>query len=538
MVKKVKPSLFEKAIGAAGQEFRADKLWEAYIEWEKSRGNLKHVTALYDRLLNVPTQQYSKHFEKFKEHINSNAPADVLDTEELLKLRAEVGAAPPGVDSDAAVINIAPDVAPPGIEDESEETEPGAPGEEAAVTVKKTDDVESTAIREKVIAARTIIFTANEDEVRKRWSFEEAIKRPYFHVKPLERVQLKNWREYLDFEIAQGDFKRIVVLFERCLIACALYEDFWQKFASFVEPNSIEHCRKVYNRACDIHLPRKVNIHLTWAAFEEQNGSASKASTILENIEKAVPGLTMLRIKRINLERRCGNNDKVMELYEESIQQSESEEIVSFFAIKYSRFLTRVMKDLTGARKTLKDALEKDKSNKRLYLQLLDLELHNNEPVDEEKVEEVFNFVKDSEDLSSDIKQGFSQRRLEFLEDYSISVDKIMKAYESHQKLFKVKPAVAVAGKKRGSESETDGKSKSLKTDESQGASQTATSTDATHQDTSAYDAYAASQYAGYNYATPSAQNQWAGYSQQPGYNNYNAWYQQHYGTAYGQTTQ
>ena len=26
----------------------------------------------------------------------------------------------------------------------------------------------------------------NEKEVSKRWNYEEAIKRPYFHVKPLE----------------------------------------------------------------------------------------------------------------------------------------------------------------------------------------------------------------------------------------------------------------------------------------------------------------------------------------------------------------
>lgn len=55
------------------------------------------------------------------------------------------------------------------------------------------------------------------------------IKRPYFHVKPLEAEQLKNWRLYLDFEIAEGNETRITVLFERCLIACAMYDQFWTK---------------------------------------------------------------------------------------------------------------------------------------------------------------------------------------------------------------------------------------------------------------------------------------------------------------------
>ena len=48
-------------------------------------------------------------------------------------------------------------------------------------------------------------------------------------MKPLERAQLKNWREYLDFEIENGTHERVVILFERCMIACALYEDFWIK---------------------------------------------------------------------------------------------------------------------------------------------------------------------------------------------------------------------------------------------------------------------------------------------------------------------
>lgn len=55
------------------------------------------------------------------------------------------------------------------------------------------------------------------------------IKRPYFHVKALEKTQLNNWKEYLDFEIENGTPERVVVLFERCLIACALYEEFWTK---------------------------------------------------------------------------------------------------------------------------------------------------------------------------------------------------------------------------------------------------------------------------------------------------------------------
>lgn len=134
------------------------------------------------------------------------------------------------------------------------------------------NDAETVAIREKVIAARAVVYAQLEDEIRKIWTFEEGIKRPYFHVKPLEKVQLKNWKDYLDFEIENGNHSKIVVLFERCVIACALYEEFWQKYAHYIEQHSIDGCHNVYERACRIHLPKKPNIHMAWAAFEELQG--------------------------------------------------------------------------------------------------------------------------------------------------------------------------------------------------------------------------------------------------------------------------
>ena len=98
------------------------------------------------------------------------------------------------------------------------------------------EDDEAIGIREKVIELREAVHRMNEQEVSKRWSYEEGIRRPYFHVKPLERAQLKIWKDYLDFEIQNGTHERVVVLFERCLIACALYEEFWLKVGAFYLP--------------------------------------------------------------------------------------------------------------------------------------------------------------------------------------------------------------------------------------------------------------------------------------------------------------
>lgn len=55
---------YEHAVLAAGTDFRSDRLWEMYINWEDEQGNLREVTSIYDRILGIPTQLYSHHFQR------------------------------------------------------------------------------------------------------------------------------------------------------------------------------------------------------------------------------------------------------------------------------------------------------------------------------------------------------------------------------------------------------------------------------------------------------------------------------------------
>ena len=58
-------------------------------------------------------------------------------------------------------------------------------------------------MRDEIIIAREIVFKETEALVKERSKFEDNIKRPYFHIKPLEKSQLENWNSYLDFEEKQ-----------------------------------------------------------------------------------------------------------------------------------------------------------------------------------------------------------------------------------------------------------------------------------------------------------------------------------------------
>ncbi|XP_036202780.1 pre-mRNA-processing factor 39 isoform X3 [Myotis myotis] len=345
---------FEHAVLAAGTDFRSDRLWEMYINWENEQGNLREVTAIYDRILGIPTQLYSHHFQRFKEHVQNNLPRDLLTGEQFIQLRREL----------ASVNGHSGDDGPPG-----DDLPSGI--EDITDPAKLITEIEN--MRHRIIEIHQEMFNYNEHEVSKRWTFEEGIKRPYFHVKPLEKAQLKNWKEYLEFEIENGTHERVVVLFERCVISCALYEEFWIKYAKYMENHSIEGVRHVFSRACTIHLPKKPVVHMLWAAFEEQQGNINEARNILRTFEECVLGLAMVRLRR---------------------------------------------------------------ENTKLYLNLLEMEYSGDLKQNEENILNCFDKAIHGS-LPVKMRITFSQRKVEFLEDFGSDVNKLLSAYDEHQTLLK-----------------------------------------------------------------------------------------------------
>ena len=62
---KIVRETFEKALNKCGLDYRSDRLWESFIDWEKSKGNWKNVMKLYERLLDTPVQNSQTHFKKY-----------------------------------------------------------------------------------------------------------------------------------------------------------------------------------------------------------------------------------------------------------------------------------------------------------------------------------------------------------------------------------------------------------------------------------------------------------------------------------------
>lgn len=365
--------------------------------------------------LNCSLISFHFHFS-FKDVVNNNTAQSLVDVKEFVKLRDEVRR-----DFSDGKDMETDDQVPPG-EDEPDD--------------HVRSEEEAQAIKDRICAKRKKIHKATVVEVTNRWTFEEGIKRPYFHVKPLERCQLKNWKEYLDYEIEQGDLKRILVLFERCLIACALYDDFWMKLIRFLESKKDDdyetEIRDAYERACNIHHKDKPSLHLMWSCFEENHENFHEAAEILENLEKNVPNLLQVAYRRINLERRRGDFEKCAQLYEHYIENAKNKNVAGSLSIKYARFLHKIKKDIDGGLKVLKQALEKDSSNTRVALQIIDLALQR-DTVDETEIVETMDSFMSRDNIDPEQKVLFAQRKVEFLEDFGSTAKGLQDAQRALQ---------------------------------------------------------------------------------------------------------
>ncbi len=165
---------YERALNACGKEWRSDKLWDNYVKWETSETkNLPAVLKLYDRIIRNPTQGLSHQFEMFRDFVKEHNPKDLLDINDFLALRKEVL---------EALSKSKKDDDDAKDKEEKKEEEGGAPGEDDS---RVTTDEENQALREKIIFSRKKTFKETEEAVSYRWKFEDQIKRPYFHMKPL-----------------------------------------------------------------------------------------------------------------------------------------------------------------------------------------------------------------------------------------------------------------------------------------------------------------------------------------------------------------
>ncbi|CAO3675897.1 unnamed protein product [Rhizopus stolonifer] len=221
-----------------------------------------------DRIVVIPMHQYARYYEKWRGLRLSKKPSEAV-TEKALQTFYEQ------------------------IQTEKNDL----PKEEEAL---------DAALREKLDEHTANVYKATQEGTNKRWVYEAEIKRSYFHVKPLDRPQLQNWDKYLDFEEATNDATRIRALYERCLVPCAQYEEFWLRYGQWLTRNDfIAEAQSAYTKAAYTFLHgEKFHVKLALALILEEEEKIDEARSTYTSILKTLPSHFESIINYIHFERR------------------------------------------------------------------------------------------------------------------------------------------------------------------------------------------------------------------------------------------
>lgn len=415
--------LFERGLVYVGSDFLSYTLWDKYIEYEYTQQEWSRLAMIYTRILENPNQQLDRYFTSFRELV-AHRPLSELRTAEEAAAAAAVAVGATGHEVEGEVPTNA-----------VESPKPVSAG------ITEAEELE------KYITIREEMYNKAKEFQSKIIGFETAIKRPYFHVRPLNPVELENWNNYLDFIEAEGDFQKVVKLYERCLIACANYPEYWIRYILHMEASeSIDLAENALARATQVFVKRRPEIHLFAARSRERSGDIPGARAAYQLVHAEIsPGLLEAIVKHANMEHRLGNIEDACSLYEQAIAiekgKEHSQTLPQLFA-QYSRFVYLVCGKTDKAREILEQALENCQPSKSLLEAIIHLESIQSTPKRIEFIDPLINkFIAPNPDnpgaASFIDREELSSIYVEFLDNFG-DAQSVKKAEDRHAKLFLV----------------------------------------------------------------------------------------------------
>ncbi|PSK43752.1 hypothetical protein B9Z65_7266 [Elsinoe australis] len=311
----VNRELFERGAESVGLDFLAHPFWDKYIEFEERQEQPSRIFAILRRVIEIPLHQYARYFERYRSMaaqmpIHELAPEQTIRTlsEDSLRLAQMKGGSQADIERD---------------------------------------------MRSKLDQVHLDIFHRTQAETTKRWTYEQEIKRPYFHVTELDEAQLTNWHKYLDFEESEGDSRRITFLYERCVVTTAHYDDFWFRYARFMwsQDDKTEETRNIYERASCYYIPiARPEIRYQWALFEESCSRPDVAAAIYDGVLIEMPNHTDTITRYANLMLRQYSADEAAKVYREQLAQPDlSSETRGFVVSALAHLIYQTSCDVNAA---------------------------------------------------------------------------------------------------------------------------------------------------------------------------------------------
>ncbi|KAF5960700.1 hypothetical protein HYC85_001909 [Camellia sinensis] len=381
--------LFERGLAYVGTDYLSFPLWDKYIEYEYMQQEWARLAMIYTRILENPNQQLDRYFNSFAcctsfSHVVCiTASRNLAGSRPLSELRTAEEATVASVsNSEARAQEIDLEVHPNAVEQSPKPVSAG---------LTEAEELE------KYIAIREEMYKKAKEFDSKIIGFETAIRRPYFHVRPLNVAELENWHNYLDFIEGGDDFNK-----------------------------------------------RQPEIHLFAARFKEHSGDIPGARSAFQLVHTEIsPGLLEAIIKHANMEHRLGNLEDACSVYEQAIaieKGKEHSQTLPFLFAQYSRFLRLVSSNVEKSREVLVQGLENVQLSKPLLEALIHLESIQPPPKQmgylDSLVEKFLVPSPDNPNIASIAeREELSSIFLEFL-DLFADAQSIKKADDRHAKLF------------------------------------------------------------------------------------------------------
>mmetsp|Transcript_13127 Transcript_13127/g.35089 ORF Transcript_13127/g.35089 Transcript_13127/m.35089 type:complete len:479 (+) Transcript_13127:5054-6490(+) len=251
-----------------------------------------------------------------------------------------------------------------------------APEGEAPPAVVDTS-VSDEDIKAAWLAKREESMAAAKAVADDRKPFEESIKRTYFHVKPLDASQLANWVRYLDHMESKKDasVSDVATVYERCLVPCASYPEFWERYVRWLEGKGMEaEARGALQRQVEVFCKTRPEAHLFAARFEERHGRAQEARVLYAHLTgHMAPRLLQVVVAAANFERRQGQLDAACAHYESLINSERAKDgeggskLYPFLAMQYANFLKQSCGNADKGREVLRTAVESSPHIRQLW---------------------------------------------------------------------------------------------------------------------------------------------------------------------------
>lgn len=375
------------------------------------------IFAILSRIIHIPMHQYARYFERYRQLAQNRPLAELASADVMSQFRTELEAASSQV--------------PPGAKAEAE--------------------IERD-LRLRVDNYHLEVFSKTQTETTKRWTYEAEIKRPYFHVTELDEGQLTNWKKYLDFEESEGSYPRIQFLYERCLVTCAHYEEFWLRYARWMTAQSDkeEEARIIYQRASCLYVPiANPAIRLQYAYFEEMSGRIDVAKDIHYAILYCLPSHIETIISLANMSRRHGDLNAAIEVYKTQLDSPEVEMATKAALVaEWARLLWKIKGAPDDARKVFQENQQYYLDSRAFWTSYLMFEIDQptsatTESVQYERIKKVISDVRSKSTLLPEIVRELVQIYMAYLLERG--TQDIAKEYMTLDREVHGPPSVAAA---------------------------------------------------------------------------------------------